>query len=713
MLGLNGGLLGAVRTSRRGSAVGSWTLNEQIEYQRDGFWIGDSNFDNTTLLLHMDGSNGSTIFVDSSKSAVALTVNGTAQINSATSAFNSTSASFLSSGAYISISNITGFTFGSGDFTVEAWFYPLSPTTNPYSTEQLIAGIWSATAPGAQAWALWLSNGAIVFIADIITNDNVLFNVSAVTQQRWYHVAVSRKGTTAYLFIDGLLRGTSSVGTSAITTGSNTFGVGGYNRGSGGNATFNGYLDEIRVTKSFGRYDTTFPVPLREFSDKNSYEDPNFSLVSLLLHMDGLNNNTSFIDSSINKIAVTTNGNAKISTAQSKFGGASGLFDGTTDWVYAGSDCCAFGTGDFTIECWVRWTTLTDAGIFHAYSGTPPSVLTGLGLGWQSNNFVIYANGVGVNRAFTPTTGVWYHVAFVRSSGVLGFYLDGALQGATIADTTNYTGYGVNIGLYYSSAYTINGHIDEFRVTKGLARYTSNFTPSSQAFPDVTSYTSTYIDPYFNSVSLLMHMNGGNGSTSFVDSSINNLAITAAGNAQISTAQSYFGGASALFDGNGDYLQITSSTLFDFPGDFTIECWVKTISNSANQGIVVRRVLDTSGTGTWGLQINNGVATFSNLQTITNTTFGTVTINAWTHIAVSRVGSSIRLYLNGALNATVTDSTSFSNTQNLFIGAWGRTGAGSVPTVGWFNGYIDEFRITKGIGRYPGFSLPTKPYPNA
>jgi hypothetical protein len=225
-------------------------------------------------------------------------------------------------------------------------------------------------------------------------------------------------------------------------------------------------------------------------------------------------------------------------------------------------------------------------------------------------------------------------------------------------------------------------------------------------------FSRTEVDFNFSDVTLLLHMEGSNGSTTFTDSSSSPKTVTAAGNVQLSTAQSKFGEASALFDGNGDYLQVASTSALDFPGDFTVEFWVRTASNPDVAGLVARRVLDSSGAGTWGILLDDGLAVFWNLGSVTPTSFGTVSLNTWTHMAVSRSGSSLRLFLNGELNVTLTDSSDFSNSQDMFIGGWDRSGAGSVPTQNWFDGYIDEFRITKGFARYTAaFTPPTGPFP--
>jgi hypothetical protein len=164
------------------------------------------------------------------------------------------------------------------------------------------------------------------------------------------------------------------------------------------------------------------------------------------------------------------------------------LFDGTTDWLYSPVGTGNFD-GDFTIEGWFRWASLTNGGLFHVYPGTPPNSVAGVAVGYDGTDFQIYALDSSNARAYTPTVGVWYHIALVRDVGVevggsfLTLYVDGVAQGATISDPTIFGGNGINIGLYYGSGFTFNGYIDDFRVTTGVARYTSNFTPPTGPFP--------------------------------------------------------------------------------------------------------------------------------------------------------------------------------------------------------------------------------------
>ena len=211
--------------------------------------------------------------------------------------------------------------------------------------------------------------------------------------------------------------------------------------------------------------------------------DPYYSNVSLLLPMNGTNGSTTFTDYSSVPKTITVNGNTQISTAQSKWGGSSGLFDGTSDWLYAPVGTGDFGTGDFTVESWFNWSALTNGGLFHVYPGTPSNTLDGVAVGYDGTDLQIYSGVANYARAYTPAVSTWYHVALVRSSSSLTLYVNGIAQGASIGNSINFGGNGVNIGLYYGSGFTFNGNMNDFRVTVGVARYTSNFAVPTSPFP--------------------------------------------------------------------------------------------------------------------------------------------------------------------------------------------------------------------------------------
>jgi hypothetical protein len=202
-------------------------------------------------------------------------------------------------------------------------------------------------------------------------------------------------------------------------------------------------------------------------------------------------------------------------------------------------------------------------------------------------------------------------------------------------------------------------------------------------------------DPDFASVSLLLTMDGSNGSTTFTDSSNSALTITANGDAQISTAQSKFGGASALFDGSGDFLSFPAIILSS-SDDCTIECWFYRIGGEGLIG---------GGGGTnWQLLtvLFGGLYAFWN--GFPEVSGGTVINSTWHHAAVTRSSGTLRLFLDGALVATGAGSNQSIQIEKV----------GQVANRTDFNGYIDDVRITSGIARYTAnFTPPTEPFPTS
>jgi len=212
---------------------------------------------------------------------------------------------------------------------------------------------------------------------------------------------------------------------------------------------------------------------------------------------------------------------------------------------------------------------------------------------------------------------------------------------------------------------------------------------------------SSYVDPYFSSVSLLLHMNGVDNGTSFPDNSVNNYTVTPNGGAITSTAQFKFGTASYL-GGSGRYLTVsTDNTPFAFgTGDFTIEFWIRPTAFSAQQNLIVFSNISSSAiifstNGTCSYQINN----------INRITSGSLPTNAWSHIAISRVLGVSRMFVNGTFQNSYSDSTNYLSTGSL----WQIGGAGA-PIIG----NLDDLRITKGVGRYlNSFTAPIAQFPDA
>ena len=222
-------------------------------------------------------------------------------------------------------------------------------------------------------------------------------------------------------------------------------------------------------------------------------------------------------------------------------------------------------------------------------------------------------------------------------------------------------------------------------------------------------------DPFFSNTNLLLHMNGTNGSTTFTDQMSH--SVTAVGSAQISTAQSKFGGASGSFNGSTDYLTIPDSDDWNYgSGDFTIETWVRFSSLASNQAIVDQYTDAGTTVPAWQLVYITGVGMYfayhngtSELITLNSGTSGWAT-NTWYHVAVVRSGTTWTMYRDGTSVAQVTGN---STTMPDIVGAlWignRNYGGNSAP----LNGYLDDLRITKGVARYTAaFTAPTAAFPN-
>ena len=411
-------------------------------------------------------------FIDNSTNALTLTPTGTPSVQAfspflPTAAYDTAvvggSGYFDGTGDYLTAPNNAAFDFNSGNFTIEFWVY--SNGDNEYMpVEKTINGAYGS-------WYIQVTSGSLKWNCSSTGSSNDMFNsvnVGTVPTYAWTHIAIVRNGTTFTGYINGVgtALGTSS---SAIYNSSYGITVGAHNGTS--SYDLNGHIAGLRLIKGTAAYTSNFTPP--------TAPPTAITNTSLLLNF----TNAGIYDSAA-KNDLETVGNAQVSTTQAKWGTTSMYFDGTGDTLNSSpSQVLSLGSGNWTIECWVRLNatgTETNIGQSKNYytAGFNGNFVFRVGTSNLWRSFDGQSNQATIDGSFSWSTGVWYHVAWVRNSGTVTVYRDGTSLGSvadskTLSDSAN----GIIIGS------SLNAYIDDLRITVGLARYTANFTAPTAAFP--------------------------------------------------------------------------------------------------------------------------------------------------------------------------------------------------------------------------------------
>jgi len=426
---------------------------------------------------------------------------------------------------------------------------------------------------------------------------------------------------------------------------------------------------------------------------------------TLLCHWNGPDGAKEIVDDGNTGHIVTLVGTAQTSTTQKKIGNCSLYLDGNSDYITAPDSAnwqLGGGTGNFTVEFYVRFaTTASSIGIMSHYQDDNNYWF----LSWYkpSDQFIFGAITSGsytirIDGTWQPAADTWYHIAIVRTgtaANTLKIYIDGVDQaysltyGAWDGAFGNYAGLlSVGRNLDTNNWYT-NGYIDECRISS-IARYSAAFTPSTIAFTSDTA------------CSLLLHMESHD-----IALGGSYLPATFVGTAQLDTAVKTFGTASLLLDGDSDIVTFPDNAIFDFStNDFTIDFRFRMATIASNQ-------YDPFDMG--GYASNKGV--LISIQTNAGPYFvaalngNAVYVKSWSpsadtwyHCALCRSASTLTAYIDGTSLGDVVDSTDIdAGTNGLYIGA--RNGSSK-----WWNGYIDELRISRTCRWTANFTPPSAEY---
>ena len=440
--------------------------------------------------------------------------------------------------------------------------------------------------------------------------------------------------------------------------------------------------------------------------------DDNFNLVTGLCHFDGSNGgtNATFTDSSGNSHSMTRNGHTTQGTFTpfSADDGKWGVYFDGSDYtsIAASSDFNILGDGTFTVEFFSFVNSYNASYADHA------GVFNGVSAGWliyqNGVDLDVYINGSAVVSATRPSSHAWHHIALTRDGTTLRLFIDGTSVSTSTASLGSDQSQPLRVGGDTGGGRNgLDGYISNFRLIKGTALYTSNFTAPTTSLTAVT-----------NTEALICQSNN------FKDNSTNNASITIGGTAKVkpfspfapsTSYNSGNNGGSAYFDGTGDYLSITNeSDLTPGTGDFTIECWVYFSSSTTNQGIFqldttplsgstyIAPVLFTGGgayAGRWATMTKSG-----GNQSLYADSSDNPVVGVWYHTAVVRTSGTIKVFVNGAqVISDFTDSTDFTDRDSITVGSFFSSSYD-------MTGYISGFRYVKGTAVYTSaFTPPTAP----
>jgi hypothetical protein len=667
----------------------------QITFTDTGVLGGiDPYWENVPLLLHGTGANGSTTILNSAPPHFQPTSVTGCSITNAQAKWGTTS---ILVGGNVSnsivFSNQSGLLL-TGEFTVEGWYRYDGSDINLFICRQ------GADATGRTS--LSIASGQLGF--NRFGNATVnIGSVNAIPTNTWFHLAVTRSGSSCSVWLNGSLLGTFTDG---ATWGN---GVGGIILGECA-AQF--YLSDFRVTNGTARYTGSFTPSVTPFSHTGDlYWIKNVLILSAM-------NNTRPVDYSqllnaITHTAVTT------SSAQAKFGSLSFSFNGTTSYLSVPNGAINLSSSDFTIEMWVYSTNNTGSHVLFDGRATAGSSI-GFMLYASNGILQIFSNNadqISGQSTLGPALNGWTHIALCRSGTSIRAFVDGVITGtwvtsATFADARCVIGRDNSGSNQYWS-----GYMDQVRISKGIARYIDKF-------PIPTTPLPLMVDPYFNQVALLLNFNGSNGSTTFTDASINvNTVGMGTGSSGAPFISSFGKFGSALFlDGVDDSIAVQNSSSLNLAVvDFTIEAWIYLNSlGTASTGCCILEKGEISGSTkeAYGLRVYNNGSISGTIGTSSGTVVtaatspaGIITTNTWYHVAFTFTvaNNAMRVFVNGAVVAIATaPGAMYDPGTAIRIGQYPNGGGNN---DWWFSGYIDDIRITRGVARYTApFVPPVSPF---
>jgi hypothetical protein len=672
--------------------------------------VSDPYFNVTTLLLNGEGTaatNGAqnNTFLDSSSNAYSITRNGTpaqgtfSPYGTLWSNYFAPANPTYSNCLYINQSS--GTDLGSGSFTWECWLNP-SVNNQPIATKRASDGALTGS------WMIATDSSNNLYIS-AVTGSGPTYTTSGtpVTLNVWNHLAIVRNSSNVLsIYINGTRAYTGTVTYNwtcsqifFLGTNGNTGGT--FPGGGGLTGGINGYVSNFRIVQNTAVYDPTLSSLTVPTSPLTA-----ISGTSLLICQ-----SNRFVDNSTNNLTLNTYYYPQVQrfspfqysqTYSTSVIGGSGYFNGSTDYLSIADNAnLEFGAGTITVELWFYMTGTS--GYLLDKNNSSTGAVPGFSLYVSTTTITWYYDAQNNGYVISPITttvsqNAWHHLVLVRSvsgSTTNAVFLDGVRVGTSTTSTAfpdSTQNFRIGAAFLSSSPiYFFTGYISNLRFVKGTAVYDPTQTSFSPPQSPLTAISNTQL--------LLSGTNGG-----IIDQSSRNNLITV-GSAQVSSTQVKYGTGSLKFNGTTDYLTAIPSNVFSFnTGDFTVEGWYY-VTASADQGLWDQRLSNgsTAGFACRLITSTNYIRVIFNNATAL-TTSQAVTLNQWNHIALVRASGVVTVYLNGTAmtGGSATATTPSATDTNMWIGKL------QDPSY-FYNGYIDDFRVTKGYARYTTtFTPPTQ-----
>jgi len=301
---------------------------------------------------------------------------------------------------------------------------------------------------------------------------------------------------------------------------------------------------------------------------------------------------------------VYAQGDAKLSIAQKKFGTASLVLDGVGDYITISSQPdFEYGTGDFTFEFFWRPTALGTQQILLDCRTASNDTALYLEMNTAGNIRLFVSNAYRITSSVACSAGAFNHIALFRVGGVTKLAVNGTLTPTTWADTTNYPARPVRMGASWTDGAPSTGYIDEVRVVKGVAKYTTSVTvPTAPLAGDLSTV-------------LLLHFNGANNSTTFVDDGVTlqDLRTSALGTASLIQFADYsdFGaeiraiGSANVYGTYGAYGDGPGVIGYLISQNFAYVGTGKLTTNDPNDRIAANEVVELNGARIYRTSVDN------------------------------------------------------------------------------------------------------------